>query len=220
MRTRVLGILQAGAEGGERRMKAIIRANSSRRTVAALLLAAGTLAGCTDDDNPQAEKITVAPQDTTPPQFAAFVAMENAKQVSPPTTAGATGFSTTVGPGSPAGPFSVYPMDDELAIVVNAFDDESGIQKIEIYPKKGSASCPIGDDDLASTGGPGLTGIPAAPGKNGSVMPGDQVPRVAFGSENVPVRRGTIVEVGMRVTDNYGNSSRANFRVDFTCNAP
>lgn len=192
----------------------------SRPTVAVLLGAACTvLPACTDNGNgvPEIQTITVAEQDTTPPQFAAFVAIENAQQLSPPTTGGGTGFATTVGPGTSAPRFRVFTTGDDLAILVNAFDDESGVQKIEIFKGQGTFSCT--DDDLATTGGPGLGTVPAAPGKNPNVSPGDEVPRVEFGSDKIAVQPGQIHEVRVRVTDNYGNVENAAFRVDIACRA-
>jgi hypothetical protein len=55
----------------------------SRTMVATLLVAAGgLLAACETGANgtPQVETITVAAQDTTPPEFAAMVEIENGKQ--------------------------------------------------------------------------------------------------------------------------------------------
>jgi hypothetical protein len=188
----------------------------SRTMVAALLVAAGgLLAACETGANgtPQVETITVAAQDTTPPEFAAMVEIENGMQITPPTTAGtATGFSTTLGPG-PGGTFTVYTEGDNLGILVTAHDDESGIQKVEVLPNSGHSSCgPIGVN-----GGPGLASMPPALGRNSGVNSGDEVPRWGFGGETVAVIPGDIVEVSLRVTDNFGNESTGFFRVDLAC---
>ena len=184
---------------------------------ALLAAAGGLLPACETGANgqPQIETITVAAQDTTPPQFAAFVSIANGSQRTPPTTAGVTGFSTTVGPGPSPGPFTVFTPGDDLAILVNASDDESGIQKIEVLPNEGHSSCGGGP---GTTSGPGLGSLPAAPGRNAGVATGDEVPRWGFGGETVAVRPGDIVEVTMRVTDNFGNVSTGSFRVDLACN--
>jgi hypothetical protein len=195
--------------------------------VAGLLgMACGVLPACTDAGGgvPEIQKITVAVQDTTPPQFAAFVAIENGQQLTPPTTqpttGTATGFATTVGPGmNPTPRFRVFTPGDDLAILVNAFDDESGVQKIEVFKGKGTNSCSDDDDDLATTSGPGLGARPPAPGKNANVSPGDEVPRVEFAGERIAVGPGEIHEVGIRVTDNFGNVSQGHFRVDMACRA-
>jgi hypothetical protein len=188
--------------------------------VAVLLGAAcGLLPACTSANGvPELEKITVAEQDTTPPQFAAFVSIDTGQQLSPTTTAGGTGFATTVGPSvSPQPEFVVFTPGDDLAIVVNAFDDESGVQMIDIRASSGSAPCT--DGDLGSGAVPGLLGKPAALGKNASVKPGDEVLRVAFGRQKYSVRPGDKYLVYTRATDNYGNASEATFTVEIACRA-
>ena len=193
----------------------------SRTMVAALLVAAGgLLAACETGANgtPQVETITVAAQDTTPPEFAAMVEIENGKQVTPPTTAGtATGFSTTLGPG-PGGTFTVYTEGDNLGILVTAHDDESGIQKVEVLPNSGHHSCSTGP--IGTNSGPGLASMPLPLGPKSGVNPGDEVARWGFGNATVAVVPGDIVEVAVRVTDNFGNESTGSFEVDLTCTPP
>lgn len=187
-----------------------------RTMVAALLAAAGgLLPACETGANgtPRVETITVAAQDTTPPEFAAMVEIETGSQLSPTTTATTTtGWSTTLGPG-PSGPFTVYTPGDNLGILVTAHDDESGIQKVEVLPNSGHSSCgPTGVNS-----GPGLASMPLPLGPNAGVNPGDDVPRWGFGGEAVAVGPGDIVEVNMRVTDNFGNETTGSFRVDLAC---
>jgi hypothetical protein len=183
-----------------------------------LAVACGVLPACTDD----APTVTVAQQDTTPPQFVALVGIENAKQLvppttAPPTTAGTTptppphGFAATISPGmTPPPSFTVASPGDNLAIVVNASDYESGVQRIQIDTGKGTQSCGFDGDD-GSTSGPGLRPPPPVPGKNSNVSPGDEVPRDKLGSSTIPVRPADLLEVTIRAVDNYGNVSRAHF---------
>jgi hypothetical protein len=192
--------------------------NPSRMMAAALLVAAGgLLAACETGANgtPQVETITVAAQDTTPPEFAAMVEIENGKQVTPPTTANTTtGWSTTLGPG-PSGTFRVYTEGDNLGILVTAHDDESGIQKVEVLPNSGHDSCSSGP--IGTTSGPGLASMPLPLGPKAGVNPGDEVARWGFGNATVAVVPGDTVEVAVRVTDNFGNESTGSFRVDLAC---
>jgi hypothetical protein len=106
---------------------------------------------------------------------------------------------------------------DDLAIEVNAIDDESGVQMIDIRASSGSAPCT--DGDLGAGAVPGLLAKPAPLGKNARVKPGDEVLRVAFGAQKYRVRPGDKYQVYTRATDNYGNASEAMFTVEIACRA-
>jgi hypothetical protein len=121
---------------------------AAARTLAPALVLACVLVGCSNDGNGStpADAVTVDAGDSTPPTL----------QLSAAETGGGNP-QVDIKPGDPPKTLQLRTKTESINLIATAHDDESGVQRLQMWVGKRTTTCSGGS---CSPSGPGLQGAP------------------------------------------------------------